>query len=44
MPSALLSVVLAGRYGCDAQLASKLVFATTVASLTTVLIMTQLLG
>ena len=39
MPSAMLTVVLAQNYGCDAKLASKLVFATTVASSLTVLIM-----
>ncbi|MEA2049045.1 MAG: AEC family transporter [Campylobacterota bacterium] len=40
MPSAMLSVVLAQKYGCDAQLASKLVFITTLFSVfsTTVLI------
>lgn len=36
MPSAMLSVVLAAKYGCDAQLASKLVFATTIFSLVTI--------
>jgi len=35
MPSAMLSVVLANRYGCDAELAAKLVFATLIASLFT---------
>lgn len=33
MPSAMLSVVLAKKYGCDAGLASKLVFATTIFSI-----------
>jgi len=32
MPSALLTVVFAKTYGCDAKLASKLIFATLVAS------------
>lgn len=36
MPSAMLSVVLAAKYGCDAQLASKLVFITTVFSIITI--------
>lgn len=36
MPSAMLSVVLAKRYGCDAQLASKLVFITTIFSVITI--------
>lgn len=36
MPSAMLSVVLAKKYGCDAQLASKLVFITTVLSVITI--------
>lgn len=35
MPSALVSVVLAERYGCDGELASKLVFVTFVVSLGT---------
>ena len=35
MPSAMLSVVLSNRYGCDSALASKLVFATLVASMFT---------
>ena len=43
MPSAMLTVVLAQTYGCDAKLASKLVFATTVASSVTMLIMFRLL-
>lgn len=33
MPSAMLSVVLAEKYGCDAKLASKLVFITTIFSI-----------
>ncbi|WP_321779477.1 AEC family transporter [Sulfurimonas sp.] len=36
MPSAMLSVVLAKRYGCDAELASKLVFITTIFSILTI--------
>lgn len=36
MPSAMLSVVLAKRYGCDAELASKLVFITTIFSVITI--------
>ncbi len=36
MPSAMLSVVLAAKYGCDAQLASKLVFITTILSIISV--------
>lgn len=44
MPSAMLSVVLASSYGCDGKLASKLVFATTVASSVTILIMFRLLA
>lgn len=39
MPSALLTVVLANTYGCDAKLASKLVFATTVVSIATIIVM-----
>lgn len=39
MPSAMLSVVLAAKYGCDAVLASKLVFITTLASIFTTLLM-----
>jgi len=33
MPSAMLSVVLAAKYGCDAKLASQLVFMTTIFSM-----------
>lgn len=36
MPSAMLSVVLAAKYGCDAKLASKLVFITTLFSIISV--------
>ena len=36
MPSAMLSVALATKYGCDAQLASKLVFITTIFSILTI--------
>ncbi len=43
MPSALLTVVLASSYGCDARLASKLVFATSLASAVTVVSMFRLL-
>jgi malate permease and related proteins len=43
MPSALLTVVLANTYGCDAKLASKLVFATTVVSMATLILMFRLL-
>jgi predicted permease len=43
MPSALLTVVLASHYGCDAKLASRLVFATSVASSVTVVTMFRLL-
>ena len=39
MPSALLTVVLANTYGCDAKLASKLVFATTVISIASIIVM-----
>ncbi len=44
MPSALLTVVLAGSYGCDARLASKLVFATSLVSCVSVAAMFRLLG
>jgi hypothetical protein len=44
MPSAMLSVVLASSYGCDAKLASKLVFTTTLGSAITVPLMFRLLG
>jgi predicted permease len=43
MPSALLAVVLASSYGCDAKLASRLVFVTSLASCITVVIMFRLL-
>ncbi len=43
MPSALLTVVLANTYGCDAKLASKLVFATTVVSIATIVTMVTIL-
>ncbi|NOQ30321.1 MAG: hypothetical protein GQ570_04265 [Helicobacteraceae bacterium] len=36
MPSAMLSVVLASKYGCDSELASKLVFITTILSAITI--------
>jgi predicted permease len=44
MPSAMLSVVLASSYGCDAKLASKLVFTTTIGSGITVPLMFRLLA
>ena len=44
MPSALLTVVLANTYGCDGKLASRLVFATALASVVTVVTMFTLLG
>jgi predicted permease len=43
MPSALLTVVLASHYGCDAKLASRLVFTTTLASCISVVTMFRLL-
>jgi len=43
MPSAMLSVVLATRYGCDAQLASKLVFITTIFSIITLPVLVSIL-
>ncbi len=44
MPSALLSVVLAARYGCDAALASKLVYVTTLVSAGSILLVLAILG
>jgi predicted permease len=44
MPSAMLSVALAKQYGCDATLASKLVFATLLTSTLSVGIMMYLLN
>jgi predicted permease len=44
MPSALLTVALSARYGCDATLASRLVFATSVVGAGTILVMFGLLG
>ena len=44
MPSAMLSVALAKRYGCDAALASKLVFATLLVSAVSVAVMMRLMG
>jgi len=44
MPSAMLSVALAGRYGCDTALASKLIFATLVFSTVSVAMMMYLVG
>ena len=43
MPSALLGVVLAKRYGCDGELAAKLAFATILGSGVTVLLAAALL-
>lgn len=43
MPSALLAVVLARRYGCDAELASQLVLATSLGCLFSMLLITRLL-
>ena len=39
MPSALLTVVFAKTYGCDAKLASKLIFSTLVVSGITIIVM-----
>lgn len=44
MPSALLTVALSAKYGCDAGLASRLVFCTIVASAVSILVMFRLLG
>ncbi len=44
MPSAMLSVVLANRYGCDAKLASQLVFITLIVSVFTAPAMLNLFG
>jgi len=44
MPSAMLSVVLAKRYGCDAHLASRLVYITTLASAISILFILDILG
>ena len=43
MPSAMLSVVLANRYGCDAALAAKLVFVTLFVSILSTSIMLKIL-
>jgi predicted permease len=43
MPSAMLAVVLASSYGCDARLASRLVLVTSLASCITVVTMFRLL-
>jgi hypothetical protein len=43
MPSAMLTVVLAASYGCDARLASRLVFATSLVSAVSVVTMFRLL-
>ncbi len=42
MPSAMLSVVLAKQYGCDAKLAVQLLFMTLAGSLFTVAVMMNL--
>lgn len=44
MPSALLTVVFAKTYGCDAKLASKLIFATLVISSVTAIAMFGMLA
>lgn len=44
MPSALLTVVLCNSYGCDAKLASKLVFTTSVVSAVSLPLMFRLLA
>jgi len=44
MPSALLTVVFAKTYGCDAKLASKLIFATIIASSITIIVMFGILA
>ena len=44
MPSALLTVVFAKTYGCDAKLASKLIFATLVISSVTIIAMFEMLA
>ncbi|AGA89936.1 putative permease [Thioflavicoccus mobilis 8321] len=44
MPSAMLTAVLARSYGCDATLASKLILATSLASIATVVLMLELLA
>jgi predicted permease len=43
MPSALLGVVLAKRYGCDGPLAAKLAFSTTIAGGASILLVASLL-
>jgi len=43
MPSALITVVFAKTYDCDAKLASKLIFATLIASSITIILMLSLL-
>ncbi len=43
MPSAMLSVVVANRYGCDSRLAAKLVFVTLFVSIVTAPIMLRIL-
>lgn len=44
MPAAMLSVALSARYGCDAPLAARLVFATTVISAISIPLMFSILG
>lgn len=44
MPSALLTVALSRTYGCDAGLASRMVFVTTLLSSVTIPVMFRLLG
>lgn len=44
MPSALLTVVFAKTYGCDAKLASKLIFATLIFSGITIIAMVGILS
>ena len=44
MPSAMLTVVLSATYGCDAKLASKLVFATTIVSCISIMVVYGLLS
>ncbi|MEA1891149.1 MAG: AEC family transporter [Campylobacterota bacterium] len=43
MPTAMMTVALAAKYGCDAQLASKLIFVSTIVSIVTITLITTLL-
>jgi len=43
MPSAMLSVVFAKKYGCDAELASKLIFITTIFSIFSIILIMGIL-